>query len=136
MVLMGRTETIFQSQTFYLCSSCYFCTLRCPRGLPLTRAMDALKAQAGQRDLPQYRRSSRFYQQFLISVRRHGRVREMEFMTLYFMKMKDPRLPLGHASLGLKLMARGKTALQLPSKGKEKLEKLFQAVEAFQKESL
>jgi heterodisulfide reductase subunit C len=62
------------------------------------------------------------------SVRRHGRVREMEFMSLYFMDMKDPRLPLSYASLGLSLIRKGKAALQLPSKGEGKLEGLFQAV--------
>ena len=43
MVLMDQTEKIFQSKTFVLCSACYYCTLRCPRGLPLTEAMEALK---------------------------------------------------------------------------------------------
>jgi len=129
MVLMGQSAAIFQSRTFYLCSTCYFCTLRCPRGLPLTEAMDALKAMAGRENLKPYRRSSRFYKQFLNSVRRHGRVREVEFMTHYFMEMKDPRLPFSYASLGLKLMGKGKAALQLPSKGEGKLEGLFQAVE-------
>ena len=129
-VLLDQAEAIFRSRTFYLCSSCYFCTLRCPRGLPLTRAMDALKAYAGRKDLAPYRRSSRFYRQFLNSVRRHGRVREVEFMTLYFMQMKNPRLPLSYAALGLKLAGKGKAALQLPSRGEGKLEGLFRAVEA------
>ena len=30
MVLMDRTEAIFSSKTFILCSNCYTCTLRCP----------------------------------------------------------------------------------------------------------
>ena len=42
-VLMGEKETIFQSKTFFLCSACYYCALRCPRGLPLTETMSALK---------------------------------------------------------------------------------------------
>ena len=46
LVLMGLTEQIFQSKTFVLCSNCYCCTLRCPRGLPLTEAMEALKGIA------------------------------------------------------------------------------------------
>ena len=39
MLLMGREDDIFDSKTFYLCSACYSCTLRCPRGLELTAAM-------------------------------------------------------------------------------------------------
>jgi heterodisulfide reductase subunit C2 len=126
MVLMGQKDAIFRSQTFYLCSNCYYCTLRCPRGLPLTEAMDALKEMAAKEDLVPYKRSTRFYKQFLTSVRRHGRVREMEFMTLYFFSMKNPLLPFRYAPLGMKLMGKGKIPFRFPSKGSGKLEALFQ----------
>ena len=84
MVLMDQTAEIFQSKTFALCSACYCCTLRCPRGLPLTEAMEALKQIAARANLAQYKHSVQFYKTFIQSVRRHGRVNEMEFMTLYF----------------------------------------------------
>jgi heterodisulfide reductase subunit C len=129
MVLMNCEEDIFSSRTFTLCSNCYTCSLRCPRGLPLTQAMSALKQAAARKGLKQYRASTQFYQDFISSVRRHGRVREMEFMTLYFLHMKNPLLPLHFSSLGLRLMARGKVPLQLPSRGKGKLEALFRKVE-------
>ena len=51
MVLMGEVDDIFKSKTFTLCSNCYMCTLRCPRGLPLTDAMSALKQIAFQKDM-------------------------------------------------------------------------------------
>jgi heterodisulfide reductase subunit C len=129
MVLMGCSDAIFSSHTFALCSACYYCTLRCPRGLPLTDAMAALKQVAARKGISRYRRSTLFYETFMESVRRHGRVREMEFMSLYFTRMKNPLLPLEFASLGLKLMARGKTPLQIPSKGTGKLEAIFRKVE-------
>jgi heterodisulfide reductase subunit C len=66
-------------------------------------------------------------------VRRHGRVREMEFMTLYLARMKSPLLPLRFAPLGLKLMGKGKVPLQLPSRGQGKLEALFAKVEALER---
>ena len=125
LVLTGQKEEIFQSQTFTLCSSCYYCTLRCPRGLPLTEAMGALKQMAAREGLSRHRQSILFYKSFLESVRRHGRVREMEFMTLYFNAMKNPLLPLRFAALGVKLMLKGKVHLQLPSKGDGRLAALF-----------
>lgn len=128
MVLMGQEEAIFESQTFTLCSSCYSCTLRCPRGLPLTQAMAALKQAAAARALPRYRKSALFYGNFMESVRRHGRVREMEFMTLYFIGMKNPLLPLRFAGLGMRLMGKGKVSLQLPSRGTGKLAAVFDKV--------
>lgn len=125
MVLMNREAEIFKSQTFTLCSACYCCTLRCPRGLPLTEAMAALKQMASARRLPRYRKSTLFYQSFMESVLRHGRVREMEFMTLYFTKLKRPLVSLRYAALGLKLIRKGKLSLQLPSKGSGKLAAMF-----------
>jgi len=129
LVQMGREAEIFKTQTFVLCSSCYFCTLRCPRGLPLTEAMAALKQMAARHGLRPYRKSTLFYQSFLQSVRRHGRVREMELMTLYFTKLKHPFLPLRFIPLGLKLMRKGKLPLQLPSRGSGKLTAIFEKAE-------
>ena len=125
MVLMGHKNDIFRSKTFTLCSSCYYCTLRCPRGLPLTEAMSALKQIASKEDIARYRKSTLFCKNFMESVRRHGRVREMEFMTLYFSSMKNPIIPLRFASLGLKLMKKRKVSIQLPSKGHGPLDAIF-----------
>jgi heterodisulfide reductase subunit C len=95
--------------------------------------MAALKQIASARHLPRYRNSTLFYQSFMESVRRHGRVREMEFMTLYFTKLKRPWAPLRFAALGLKLIRKGKLTLQLPSKGRGKLETLFSHAEKMER---
>jgi heterodisulfide reductase subunit C len=129
MVLMGQKDDIFRSKTFGLCSTCYFCTLRCPRGLPLTEAMSALKQIGARENLPVNRASNLFYKNFMKSVRRHGRVREMEFMTLYFAAMKNPWLPMRFAPLGIKLMRKGKVSIQIPSKGKGTLDAIFRKAE-------
>jgi len=134
MVLMGRKDEIFKSKTFTLCSACYYCSLRCPRGLPLTEAMGALKQIASRENLPRYRQSTLFYKNFIKSVRRHGRVREMEFMSLYFSSLKNPIAPLRFASLGMKLMKKGKVSLQFPSKGHRPLEAIFRKTEELEKQ--
>ena len=131
-VLMGEKDTIFHSKTFSLCSVCYYCTLRCPRGLPLTEAMSALKQIAAKENLAPYKKSIQFYKSFMESVRRHGRVREMEFMTLYFLSMKNPFMPFQFAPLGLKLMGKGKVSLEIPSKGNGDLEAIFRKVEVLE----
>jgi heterodisulfide reductase subunit C len=124
-VLMGRREEVFQSRTFTLCSACYFCTLRCPRGLHLTEAMHALKQAAARERLPLYRPVTAFFRHFMESVRRHGRVNELEFMTLYFAEMKNPLLPLRYSGLGMRLAAKGKLPLRWPLRRKRPLEALF-----------
>ncbi len=132
MVLMDQIDEIFQSKTFALCSACYYCTLRCPRGLPLTGAMEALKQIAAGQNLPQYRHSVQFYRSFIQSVRRHGRVNEMEFMALYFATLKNFLIPLRFASLGMKLMFKGKVSMLPPLRHERPLESIFLNVEALE----
>ncbi|MEW6671204.1 MAG: 4Fe-4S dicluster domain-containing protein [Thermodesulfobacteriota bacterium] len=134
-VLLGQTDEIFRSQTFTLCSACYYCTLRCPRGLPLTEAMGALKQIAVRDDLKRYKKSIRFYKSFLSSVRRHGRVHEMEFMTLYFLSMKSPFLPLKFTPLGLRLMGKRKVGVEIPSRKPNPLDAIFRKVEEMEERS-
>lgn len=128
LVLLGQKDEIFHSKTFFLCSDCYICTLRCPRGLHLTEAMDALKQIAAGENRVEYKYSILFYKNFIQSVRRHGRVREMEFMTNYFTAVKNPLVPFRFASLGIKLMAKGKVSLSWLPKARFPLEKIFQKV--------
>lgn len=115
MVQLGLKEEIFASRTFWLCSSCYYCTLRCPRGLKLTETMGALKRLAMAEGRLKEKKSTRFYHAFLDNVRRYGRVREMDMMTRYFISLKNPITPMGFTPLGVKLMAKGKISAQMPN---------------------
>ena len=136
MVLLGLKEEIFKSKTFWLCSSCYYCTLRCPRGLPLTETIGALKRMAVAEGLSVDKKSPLFYRSFLNTVRRYGRVREMEMMTRYFVSLKNPITPIAFAPLGIKLMVKGKISPQMPSlSGKGKLEAIYQKVQELEARS-
>ncbi len=130
LVQLGLKDEIFKSATFWMCSSCYFCTLRCPRGLPLTEAMLALKRIAYSEGVFAHKSSPVFYRTFLDNVRRYGRVREMEMMTRYFLHLKDPSVPFHFIPLGAKLLSKGKISARMPGFfGRGKLEKLFRKVE-------
>lgn len=135
MVSLDQKEEIFQSKTFSLCSACYYCTLRCPRGLPLTEAMAALKQIAARQNLSKFKNSVQFYKNFIQSVRRHGKVNEMEFMTLYFAALKNPWMPLRYAPLGMKLMLKGKVSMMPRIKRERTLESIFRKVEALEERS-
>jgi heterodisulfide reductase subunit C len=132
MVLMGQKAEIFQSKTFALCSTCFYCTLRCPRGLPLTEAMSALKQIAARENIARYRQSTLFYKNFIHSVRRHGRVDEMEFMALYFAALKNPLTPLKFSPVGLKLLAKGKVSILPHLRAKHPLESIFRRIETLE----
>ncbi len=132
MVLMNRLDDIMASRTFILCSDCYTCTLRCPRGLPLTHAMERLKGIAFARRQKRHRSSRLFYEHFLESVRHHGRVREMAFMTRYFMAMKNPMAPISFTPLGWKLMQKGKLEMGGKHLPETSLHGLFDKVAAME----
>ena len=133
MVLTDSIDEVLRSKTFALCSACYFCTLRCPRGLPLTEAMSTLKQIAAREKLSTDKSGERFHKSFLQSVRRSGRVHEMAFMMLYFTAMKNPVLPLRFAPLGIKLMLKGKISLRPTVNRQRKLDAIFRQVDALEK---
>ncbi len=108
LVHLGLLEDVFASRTFELCSACYTCTLRCPRGLHLTEAMHALKRLKAFKERQEGGSDTAFYRLFLESVRRHGRVHESSLMMRYFLAKRDPRLPLSYTPLGLRMLVKGK----------------------------
>ena len=138
LVQLGEKDDIFNSKTFYLCSACYYCTLRCPRGLPLTETMSALKRLAAAEGIEKYKQSSNFYGTFMDTVRRYGRVREMEFINRYFLSMKNPFFPIsaGFIPVGMKLMRKRKIPLEVPKLfGSGRFDKLFSKVDELEAQS-
>ena len=136
LVQLGREEDIFESKTFYLCSACYYCTLRCPRGLPLTDTISALKRLAQAEKIGKFKESCNFYRSFMDTVKRYGRVRELEFMNRYFFYMKNPFFPLGFTKMGIKLMLKRKLSFQLPRLlGKGRFDRLFKKIEELEAKS-
>ena len=129
LVQLDDKEALYRSKTFWLCSTCYYCTLRCPRGLLLTETVGELKRAAVAEGFLQESSSIRFYQAFVDSVRRYGRVRETEMMARYFLALKDPLKPLQFTPLGMKLLFKGKLVPQMPRFfGSGKLDVLFRKV--------
>lgn len=129
LVLTGRKEDVFRSRTFSVCSSCYTCMLRCPRGLPLTEVMAALKRLAVRENHPVFYASAAFYSNFLNNVEKRGRVAETEFLMRYFLQLKNPLVALRFAPLGVKLLRKGKIHIHVPfGKGSGKLRRLFSQV--------
>ncbi|MBU3914472.1 4Fe-4S dicluster domain-containing protein, partial [bacterium] len=103
-ILAGQEDIIFDSKTFELCSSCYYCALRCPRGLPLTEAMESLKQIAAKLGKNKKKKNTKFYKNFVDNIRKNGRVQETGMMANYFISLKSPMEPMRYAPLGIRLM--------------------------------
>ena len=128
MVQLGLVDEVLRSKTMWMCSICYQCQMRCPRGIPLTETIAKLKQLAIQRQIKEWRESTHFYLAFNDVMRRYGRMRETEFMARYFLAT-NPFEALGYATMGLTLLRRGKLKPELPSfRGEGKLSRLFDRV--------
>lgn len=128
MVNLGLEDEVLGSKTIWLCSVCYQCHVRCPRGIPLTETIAKLKQLAIQKRIKTYRESTAFYRAFSDVMRRYGRMKEMEFMARYFLST-NPLAALGYTTLGLNLLRRGKIHPEVPRLGGEgKLDRLFARV--------
>jgi heterodisulfide reductase subunit C len=91
--------------------------------------MAALKRMAVAEGLLIDKKSPVFYRTFMDTVRRYGRVREMELMTRYFIALGNPAVPVGFTPLGVKLFIKGKISLQMPSLFSEgKLDPIYRKV--------
>jgi heterodisulfide reductase subunit C len=124
---LGLEEEVLSSKAMWLCSLCYKCHVRCPRGIPLTETIVKLKQLALQKGV-KWPESKAFYHSFSDVMRRYGRMREVEFMARYFMT-GNPLSALGFAKLGLTLLNRGKIHLELPRLGGPgRLDRLFERV--------
>ncbi len=51
MMRLGMEEEVLNSQTFWLCTACKSCQVRCPRGISLTDTMIALKEYAIRKEI-------------------------------------------------------------------------------------
>lgn len=128
MVQLGMVDEVLHSKTMWLCSICYQCQARCPRGIPLTETIAKLKQLAIQQQIKEWRESTTFYRAFAGVMRRYGRMREMEFMARYFIST-NPMEAIGYTTMGLTLFRRGKLRPELPRLvGKGRLDDLFDRV--------
>jgi heterodisulfide reductase subunit C len=128
MVQLGLTEEILHSKMMWLCSLCYQCQVRCPRGIPLTDTITRLKELAMERGIVSSPESEAFYRAFADVIRRYGRMRELEFMVRFFLA-GNPLKALGFSRLGLTMLRRGKVHLELPRLGGEgRLDRLCERV--------
>ncbi len=134
MAQLGMVDEVLHSKTMWLCSICYQCQARCPRGIPLTEIIAKLKQLAIQQQIKEWRESTTFYLTFASVMRRYGRMRELEFMARYFMST-NPVEAIGYTTMGLTLFRRGKVHLEMPKlAGRGRLDDLFDRVAQLEKQ--
>lgn len=86
MIRAGQREQVLSSSSMWMCTSCYNCVTRCPRGLPITHIMHGLANYANRLGLaPKMNPTRRFAKLFWDNIAATGRVNESQLsIKLYF----------------------------------------------------
>lgn len=108
MIHAGQRDDVLSSSSMWMCTSCYSCVVRCPRGLPITHIMHGLAHYAERLGLaPKNQPTRQFSLLFWDNLLKTGRVNETTLgIQLYFMHgvVEGLKTLLKMAPLGLNLL--------------------------------
>jgi len=127
----GLLDRVVKSNTIWLCSSCYYCTVRCPAGVKLTDVMYELKRLAVEFGYAEKRAKAPVVSKLFVDlVDKNGRISEVALVSKFMMKT-NPFAALNMMPRAWKLFKRGRMPL-LPHriKGVEELKECANTLEA------
>lgn len=126
----GQKERVLKSKSLWLCATCESCTARCPNQIDVARIMDVLRHLARKEGYGGIRTVKTFWDSFLGSVRKNGRVFEVGLLANYISHTGRFWTDMG---LGPKVLPKGKIHFTPHGmQGKKEVSKIFQR---YQKES-
>lgn len=108
----GFKDDVLRSFSIWLCTSCYTCTVRCPRGIQVTELMYALKRKAIEEGLyPKRFAIPVLAREFGRMVRAKGRITEARLVLRLLLKTSLLRA-LRMIPMGRDLLRTGRLSLQ------------------------
>ncbi len=119
MIRAGMKDTVLRSNTLWNCTSCYRCTVRCPRGIPVTSIVQGLAAKAVSLGYADEVVTSRFARSFWWSVTHFGRTDERLVTAKFYFSFglaEGIKRGLGNLKIALDLILKGRMHLGLPHK--------------------
>ena len=125
LIQINDTETVLKCSTMWICASCQTCSVRCPEEIDIAKIMDSLRKLALEAKIPVgEEKVVKFDEIFLDSIRKRGRVHELELVMRYNLALLQP---FKDAHLGPVMLARRKLRI-LGHKIKEvgKIKEIFQ----------
>lgn len=130
MTRAGLKDEVLSSLSIWVCASCYACTVECPKQIPVTDVMHALKRTAVREGVhPKRFAVPVLAQEFVGDVDRWGRNTESRLLMKLYLKTR-PLLMLKDAMLGQRLMRRGRMGLRRESiRQKAQLRTMLRAAE-------
>lgn len=105
MIRAGMRDEALQSNTPWMCVSCYHCVVRCPQDVHITDVMYTLKSMAIREKLYKDATAPDFSQTFVDMVENFGRSFELGLATRHYLRHFPLRLP-GMAPMGIGLITK------------------------------
>jgi heterodisulfide reductase subunit C len=130
MIRAGMRSEVMQSNTPWICVSCYTCVVRCPQDIHITDIMYTLKGMAIEAEQCQDSTAPDFSQTFVDMVENYGRSFEFGLATRHYLKHFPLRMP-GMASMGLGMLT--KKRLKMRPKKISGIKQLTQILERAKK---
>ena len=84
MIRAGKREEVLGSSAIMLCTSCYSCKVRCPRGIPVVDVMHGLAHYALSQGFVPRKDTAVFAGEFWRQIYRKGRIDEKDLSRRYF----------------------------------------------------
>ena len=125
LIQINDLDVVLRCSTIWVCASCQTCSVRCPENIDIAKIMDSLRKLALEAKIPVgEEKVVKFDEIFLDSIRKRGRVHELELVMRYNLALRQP---FKDAHLGPVMFSRGKLGL-LGHRIKEvrKIKEIFQ----------
>jgi heterodisulfide reductase subunit C len=113
MVNLGKKREVLSSSTIWTCSACHTCAARCPREINFSSLAMALRNEAIKQGIADGSINKKFHQSFFNIVLKYGKLYEPELF-LNIMDKSDLKGLMSSASLGVRLVRKGKMPLRAP----------------------
>ena len=108
MIRAGKRDEVLKSDSMWMCTSCYNCIVRCPRGLPITHIMHGLAVYSKRLGMvPKGQPTEHFGGVLWNSVMANGRVNELKIgLALYFKNgfVEGVKTSIEKQALGMAMM--------------------------------
>lgn len=105
---LGLKQEVLNSNTIWICTTCFSCSVRCPRGIRPTELIEALRPIAIAEGVKN--KNARFDSIFSGVVGKNGRASEFLLISKY--SLKEPEM-IKQVPFGLSLFAKGKLPLSI-----------------------
>lgn len=123
MIRAGMKDEVLSSNTLWNCTSCYRCTVRCPRGIPVTSIVQSLAATASALGYADKQENALFAKSFWWSTETFGRTDERFVTVKYYFSLgfvEGIKRGLANLKIALGMVRTGRMHLGLPHRIKDK----------------